>query len=154
MGTKDLRFRGEALKTSGGDLEVYALETAALIAIIQDHGEAIERFIDGVRNSEEDFQLSVPMIVRSISGVAPDLLAKVIAYGSREYDDEAVEACRHIPFPEAIIGAEQILRLTFSGEDAVKNFVEVVIRALFGMTETMTALNSPSGDGSTISEAA
>lgn len=150
---RDLRFPTETVRTSGGDLEVHGLETAAITSIIKDHGELIDDLLSKA-DTDTDVQLNTASLLGFVSEQTPQLLGKIAAYGARAYDDESVEICRRMPFPDQFKVVEAVFRLTFVGEDAVKNFVEIVINTLNSFSETMTVLGSPSENGSGNSEAA
>ena len=74
-----------------------------------------------------------------VTELAPDLIARIIAVGCGEPEEEAVQAAATLPLTVQIELLEAIARLTFKGDAGRKKFLEIVDMLLQSKQETAQA---------------
>lgn len=143
MGLRDIKLATTAIEVPGNEpLVVRGLSMLDISALADIHLPALTLLFGQVvnRQSLEMDSEGVLAFGQSIITTAPALAADVIARGTGEPELSPIAA--GLPFPTQLELLEAIIKLTFATEGALKNVVEIAVRALQGTTKAVAQLQS------------
>lgn len=144
MGLRDIKLATASVEIPGNDdLVVRGLSVAHLSALAGTHLAVLTMLFNKAMAGKQSLDMNdegVLALGNTVLVAAPSLAADVIAMGSG--DPSATDIASLLPFPVQLDALEKIIRLTFATEGALKNVVEIAVRALEGTTKAVAQLKS------------
>ena len=130
----------ETVTTPGGPLVLRGIGLADIMPIFAQHREKLSEmfaaYTAGAMPVDDPAALAA-----SLMSEAPDIVARAIV-AAADGDEDDISTARRLPLPVQVEAIMAIFRLTMTTEGGVKNFVETVIRAMQGATESLTSLQA------------
>lgn len=148
-GLKSLTFPTIAIETPGGMFAVRGLSLSDISSLAVRNRETLKALFEKATQSDGAVELdNMEAIAVSLAQTAPGIVAEVIALATDEFDDEAIEAAKGLPFPAQVEALEAIGKLTFTTEGGLKKVVATIINVTKGTTTAIGSLQtSTSGFG-------
>ena len=132
------------IRTAGGDFVVRGLNAEAIFAIVGRHREALSALFDRlVVQGEGGPQISLDQtetLVVALVDAVPEIVGLIIAAAAGPMTDEAIAIARALPAPVQMAALEAVAELTFTSEMPPKKVLEIVVKAMGGVTSALEGL--------------
>ncbi len=150
MSLANFEIETAAVKFRGGEFTVRGLGLDAVSYLMQSGSReeldlAVSQLEELFRASTEKDSAAIAGGIQKLIVQLPGLAAKVIAFAAEEPNE--VAKVRKLPVSVQLEAMLAIGRLTFDGEDSIRNFVSGLMTLMTSVTKTMTIASQTVSNG-------